>query len=248
MTTLLWPNGQTVEPARSDGYGPRQSILTSAGWTRPFHVGTDHYGIGAIRSPGAGTVVESGWSDWGGNQVLIYHGEIDGRRAWVRLCHLAAPSPLARGDQIARGGFVGIEGATGQAAGRHLHWEVYIGRVDRGSGSNPGATVDPRTFIINHLGDDMGTLDNTEENYQVFATFLQRALKFDARENGKGPDWKLGNTIWEKIAKSGGGITPEQVKQIAEQVVKAIGQPTVTLDYAAIAKAVNDEAARRLAS
>lgn len=44
------------------------------------------------------------------------------------------------------------------------------------------------------------------------------------------------------------GVSPDQVKTIADAVVKQIGAPTVELDYAAIADAVNDEAARRLVS
>lgn len=92
--------------------------------------------------------------------------------------------------------------------------------------------------------DDMGTIDNTEENYQVIASFLQRALRYDVREQGLGPDWKLGLTLWEKIAKT--AVTAEQVKTIADAVVAQIGIPKVTIDYAAIAKAVNDEAAKRL--
>ena len=44
------------------------------------------------------------------------------------------------------------------------------------------------------------------------------------------------------------GVSADQVKAIADAVVKQIGKPTVTLDYAAIAKSVNDDAARRLAS
>lgn len=43
-------------------------------------------------------------------------------------------------------------------------------------------------------------------------------------------------------------FTEAQVKVIADAVAAAVGKPTVTLDYAAIAKAVNDDSARRLAS
>lgn len=76
---------------------------------------------------------------------------------------------------------------------------------------------------------DMGTLDNTEENYQNFARFLQRALKFDVRENGFGPDWRLGPTIWEKIAAA---------DDTAD--VKAIAVKMTDEDRAAIAKSVAD--------
>ncbi|ALJ20370.1 peptidoglycan DD-metalloendopeptidase family protein [Microbacterium sp. No. 7] len=204
---MLWPNGTTTEPRRSDGYGPRKSILTSAGWTRPFHVGTDWYSIGTIRSVAAGTVIESGWIDWAGNQVLIYHGEIDGVRTWSRSCHLAAPSPLSRGDQVAAGAVVGAEGATGQAAGPHLHFELYRGRVDRGTGSDPGATVDPRAFILARLGTTLteADMDKINELWQrllpgeagkktagdVYLTFL------DLVSRVKGLAATAAKTVWE---------------------------------------------------
>ncbi|WP_054686452.1 peptidoglycan DD-metalloendopeptidase family protein [Microbacterium sp. No. 7] len=166
---MLWPNGTTTEPKRSDGYGPRTSILTSAGWTRPFHVGTDHHSIGTIRAIAAGTVIESGWIDWAGNQVLVYLGELDGIRTWVRYCHLAWPSLLSRGDQVAAGAVIGTEGATGQAAGVHLHWEIYRGRVDRGTGSNPGATTDPRAFILAHMNQTAGSPAGGEDDMSAEA-------------------------------------------------------------------------------
>lgn len=151
MTQLLWPNGTDIEPIRSSSYGPRTPIWTGSAWTRPFHVGTDHHSIGTIRSVGAGTVIESGDGGWAGWYVLVYLGEIGGVRTWVRYCHLAARSHLNRGDQVAPGDVIGSEGDTGDTDGVHLHWEVSRGRVDRGSGGEPGSTVDPRAFIIAHL-------------------------------------------------------------------------------------------------
>lgn len=49
-------------------------------------------------------------------------------------------------------------------------------------------------------------------------------------------------------AVNAGGVTAAQVKVIADAVVRAVGTPTAKVDYAAIAKAVNDDVARRLAS
>ena len=168
MTRLVWPNGTAEEPPRSDGYGPRPSIQTKEGPTRPFHVGTDHHSIGRICSIGDGTVIESSWIGWAGWQVLIYLGEIGGLRTWVRMCHFQGQSPLGRGDQVSLGQYVGLEGATGQVAGKHLHWEIYRGQVDRGSGGNPGTTIDPRPFIRAHLGgqtseDEMIRIINTDK-------------------------------------------------------------------------------------
>ena len=168
--TLVWPNGTNAEPARSDGYGPRPSIETKAGPTRPFHVGTDHVGIGKVRSIGDGTVIESGKYDhvaWAGYQILIYLGEIDGVRTWVRLCHFQGHPPQSRGDTVRMGDFVGLEGSTGQSTGDHVHWEIYRGRVDRGSWGNPGTTVDPREFVLAHLNETPEPGEEEDEEMNV---------------------------------------------------------------------------------
>ena len=147
MTKLGWPNGGRDEPPCTDAYGPRG---WSAAGVRAFHTGDDSAGYARIMSIGAGAVVETGWSGWAGNYALVYLGEIDGRRTWVKYCHLASPSPLSRGDQVGLGDFIGTMGATGVAYGVHLHMEMYLDRVDRGGGTGPGdvgTTIDPRAFI-----------------------------------------------------------------------------------------------------
>ena len=144
MTRLVWPNGSsTTEPSSSDGYGPRP-IMPG---TRPFHVGHDWYGIGSLKAIGSGTVVSTDQVDWAGWQVLINLGVIDGVNTWVRYAHLASRSPLTPGATVRIGDAVGTEGKTGNAFGVHLHLEIYRGAVDRGVWADPGATVDPRTFI-----------------------------------------------------------------------------------------------------
>lgn len=93
---------------------------------------------------------------------------------------------------------------------------------------------------------------NATTDYEAFKTMLQRALRFDVRPDGAGADWKLGPTLWERLGQvetaAKQTVTPEQVKEIAAAITKQIGTPTVGIDYAAIAKAVNDDFARRLAS
>ncbi|WP_431800303.1 hypothetical protein [Microbacterium kunmingense] len=83
--------------------------------------------------------------------------------------------------------------------------------------------------------DDMGTLDNTEANYQTFAAWLQRAFKFDVRPGGKGADWRLGPTVFELLsaADDSGDIkaiavkmTDEDRQAIAAEVAKAIVVPS----------------------
>ncbi|WP_447948205.1 hypothetical protein [Microbacterium maritypicum] len=89
---------------------------------------------------------------------------------------------------------------------------------------------------------------NIESDYAAMAGILQRGYKYDVRPGGVGADWKLGPTVFESLSGAqGAALTADQVKAVADAVVKAIGKPTVTIDYAAIADAVNDDAAKRLA-
>lgn len=83
--------------------------------------------------------------------------------------------------------------------------------------------------------DDMGTLDNTEANYQTFARFMQRALKYDVRTEGMGPDWRLGPTIFELLRAADDTadvkaiavkMTDEDRKAIAAEVAKSIVVPS----------------------
>lgn len=98
---------------------------------------------------------------------------------------------------------------------------------------------DPYRIIHQDQGDDMGTIDNTEENYQTIAGFLQRALRFDVRPNGKGADWKLGPTVWERLntlqaaAATGTAIDP---KAAASAIAEAIPDELAEKVVAAIAK------------
>lgn len=87
---------------------------------------------------------------------------------------------------------------------------------------------------------------NASADYQAFAQMSQRAFRYDVRPLGVGADYKLGATVFESLA--GAQNTPiseAQVKQIADAVVAAVGKPTVTIDYEAIAKRVNDVADER---
>ena len=207
MTQLVWPNGSIDEPVRSDGYGPRQSIQTKEGPTRPFHVGTDHIRIGKVCSIGDGTVIESGKYDhvaWAGYQILIYLGEIDGTRTWVRMCHFQGHPPQSRGDTVRIGDFVGLEGNTGQSVGRHLHWEIYRGRVDRGSWDDPGATVDPREFVAAHLA---APVIEEEPIMAVYLRATGNSSPIDAKNPGSSRIWAgpnrlidgaLYSDVWER--------------------------------------------------
>jgi hypothetical protein len=50
---------------------------------------------------------------------------------------------------------------------------------------------------------------NPDTDYAAFAAMLQRALKFDARRDGLGADWRLGPTLWERIGTLEKAITAQ---------------------------------------
>ncbi|MFC0007017.1 M23 family metallopeptidase [Micromonospora siamensis] len=94
--------------------------------------GTLHAGIDfampagtPIHAAAAGTVVKAGDAGDGyGNSVFIDHGN-------GYLTHYAHQSSLevSVGDKVAAGEVIGYEGATGDATGPHLHFEVHQGQM-----------------------------------------------------------------------------------------------------------------------
>ena len=225
------------------------------------HIGADWGRLGYFTDVPAlcgGRVVASFTSPILGGVVVVATG-LPGNYAHITYCHLHDGDMLRYGAVVTQGQRVGRLAKNGEShgtawTGEHCH--VVCSRNANGaywkSPSNVASTYsDPAILVASILAaplpeseNDMGTIDNTEANYQTFAKFLQRALKYDARENGFGPDWKLGSTLWEKIARS--TVTEAQVKLVADEVVKAIGQPTAQVDYAAIEAAAERGARKAL--
>jgi hypothetical protein len=70
---------------------------------------------------------------------------------------------------------------------------------------------------------------------------------FQAGEAGKRPAGRLLGLLDSIFRKPGAEVSAEQVRAIADAVAAQLGKQDVTIDYDRIAKAVNDDAARRLA-
>jgi hypothetical protein len=137
--------------------------------------------------------------------------------------------PIQRG-RVADGNVVEVPGVVG-------HRETPAGRQTSTSCPGPSMDLDwlvARARQIANGEDDMGTLDNTEENYQTFMRWLQRALKFDVRTDGAGPDWKLGPTVFELLRAADDSSDVAGVKG----AVSAIAVKMTDEDRAAIAKSV----------
>jgi murein DD-endopeptidase MepM/ murein hydrolase activator NlpD len=104
------------------------------GEPRAPHAGVDFRGaVGTpIAAPGAGRVVLAEPLFFTGNTVVIDHG----LGLYSLLAHLSQIE-VAPGVHVARGGLVGLLGATGRVTGPHLHWTVRLG----------GARVDPLRLL-----------------------------------------------------------------------------------------------------
>lgn len=113
---LIWPaDSHSVSGYVYSGWHP--GIDVSALYGDP---------INAIDS---GVVVYSGWNDTGyGTFLIIDHG--DG--LWSAYAHLSQ-TLVGCLDPVAQGQLIGLAGATGNAMGAHLHFEIYqsgIGQIN----------------------------------------------------------------------------------------------------------------------
>jgi murein DD-endopeptidase MepM/ murein hydrolase activator NlpD len=110
----------------TDSFGPRGAR---------FHSGLDFSTDAGtpVVAAGEGTVVQAGWRDSGyGRTVEVAHEQ----GVTTLYAHLSQ-ALVKPGQRIARGATLGLVGATGEATGPHLHFEVRV----------RGAAVDPSTAL-----------------------------------------------------------------------------------------------------
>jgi murein DD-endopeptidase MepM/ murein hydrolase activator NlpD len=107
---LIWPlRGVVTSP-----YGPREGRL---------HAGIDIDGVigEPVVAAQGGRVVLAGEMSGYGTTVVVEHP--DGMQ--TLYAHLSATAVVA-GDEVDRGGLVGLVGCTGHCFGDHLHFEVHV--------------------------------------------------------------------------------------------------------------------------
>jgi murein DD-endopeptidase MepM/ murein hydrolase activator NlpD len=120
----------TVRPPHTYNGGRMLWPTTSHHISQYFHYG--HYAIDIDGSTGdpifaaaSGTVTFAGWkNNGGGYQVWIAHGS----GLYTTYNHMSGVS-VGRGQTVGRGQRVGRMGATGNATGSHLHFEVWRGPI-----------------------------------------------------------------------------------------------------------------------
>ena len=110
---------------------PTEGIITSEFGPRwgKFHYGIDIAKSGDVQVTAAadGIVTRSYKSDSYGEVVFIRH-EINGQTYETVYAHMRQGSRAVQvGDQVKAGQFLGWMGATGDATGQHLHFEVHKG-------------------------------------------------------------------------------------------------------------------------
>lgn len=225
--------------------------------------GTDFYcpRFTELHAAASGVVADIGRSITPATGRYITLDLDDGKRC--RYLHLEEIH-VSLGQRVAWGQVIGKTGATGYGeadwswnvagtGGAHVHmtlWEYQIYQFGR------YATLDPQDYI-----QEIDMPLDPQKDYDAFAYMLHRALKWDVRDGDKvGASASNGATIWDRLggvrdaaakAQASAAGASEAVKAIRleltdEQLAKIASE--VSIDYVALAKAVNDEASRRLAS
>ncbi|WP_329371772.1 transglycosylase family protein [Streptomyces sp. NBC_00669] len=143
------PKKTHAEPAAKKSSGWTVPVHASIGtgyhvgggsWASGYHTGVDFLvGTGtAVHSVAAGTVVTAGWGGSYGYQVVIRHA--DGE--YSQYGHLSQIS-VKVGQHVNEGQRIARSGATGNATGPHLHFEMR-------TGPDYGDDVDPLRFLRSH--------------------------------------------------------------------------------------------------
>ena len=123
----------------TSGYGGRNAVKTSKGYSSTDHDGIDIGGTGgnlngqAADSIGGGKVTEVGYDENGyGNYVVVDHGN-----GYTSLYGHLQKATVKQGDTVSAGQQVGVIGSTGSSTAPHLHLRVH----------KNGQSIDPRTVI-----------------------------------------------------------------------------------------------------
>lgn len=134
-------------------------------WACGWHTGTDFVGLDAknIYPIAEGRVINTVKGDKSyGNYIRISHTDSGGAVYISHYAHLASIK-VAVGDKVSFDTVVGVEGATGNAAGTHLHLEIHQGVWKYPSGYTVKTAAwmyDPDEFIKARLEEeDMQTTE-----------------------------------------------------------------------------------------
>ena len=137
------PSLNPVDGSISAGFGWRVNP-----WPE-FHKGLDlaaDYGT-PVHAAADGIIASAGWDGGFGMKVDVDHG--NGYHTWY--AHLSRFA-LAAGTRVRKGDVIAYVGATGEATGPHLHYQVMLN----------GNAIDPEPFLNGVPAKILATLPNSE--------------------------------------------------------------------------------------
>jgi murein DD-endopeptidase MepM/ murein hydrolase activator NlpD len=113
------PEGWPVEATISSNFGMRNHPRTGQ---KTFHSGIDLFAPrdAPVRATADGVVSFSSWSKGSGNVVVIEHGH-----DFTTVYAHNNRNSVKTGQTVKRGEVIALLGATGNATGPHLHYEVW---------------------------------------------------------------------------------------------------------------------------
>ena len=125
----VFPIPPSITHYYGDGFGAARSGHT--------HQGQDVFAPcnSMLLAVSNGKVVAKGFQSAAGNYVVLRWKYL--KQDYV-YAHLAYPAPVAKGQRLSVGQFIGAVGQTGNARGCHLHFELWMGKWYRG-----GHPIDP---------------------------------------------------------------------------------------------------------
>ncbi len=162
---FVWGKQAGMGTVQEFGWRQRQNRMH---WGLDFNIGSQSEDLGIeLLSMADGVVIFSGWSNGGGNTIIIKHGN----GYITRLFHMKDASLLRVNDKVNEGDVVGAIGKTGGNYAVHGHLE--IAKIDNENASNEEALklfktykfhIDPREIV------GQGAQGDGQKDLQILST------------------------------------------------------------------------------